>query len=55
MNGVLLAHWEHELLDDTVKIINECPFGVCEVKFYSILWSPKLGQRLCELSGTQSL
>ena len=49
MNGVLLAHWEHELLDDTVNIINECPFGVCEVKFYSILWAPKIGQKLCKL------
>ena len=49
MNGVLLAHWEHELLDDTVNIINECPFGVCEVQFYSILWAPKVGQKLCKL------
>jgi DNA-directed RNA polymerase I subunit RPA43 len=49
MNGVLLAHWEHELLDDTVSIINECPFGVCEVQFYSILWAPKIGQKLCKL------
>jgi DNA-directed RNA polymerase I subunit RPA43 len=49
MNGVLLAHWEHELLDDTVNIINECPFGVCEVQFYSILWAPKIGQKLCKL------
>ena len=47
MNGVLLAHWEHEFLDDTVKIINECPFGVCEVQFRSVLWAPKAGQRLC--------
>ena len=48
MNGVLLAHWEHEFLDDTVKIINECPFGVCDVQFRSVLWAPKAGQRLCE-------
>ena len=46
MGGVLLAHWEHEFLDDTVKIINECPFGVCEVQFRSIIWAPKLGQKL---------
>nr|WRH23604.1 DNA-directed RNA polymerase I subunit [Naematelia aurantialba] len=52
LNGVLLAHWEHEFMDDTVKFINECPFGVCEVQFRSILWAPKIGQRL---HGTHSL
>ncbi|ORY22628.1 hypothetical protein BCR39DRAFT_460421, partial [Naematelia encephala] len=52
LNGVLLAHWEHEFMDDTVKFINECPFGVCEVQFRSILWAPKIGQRLY---GTHSL
>lgn len=48
MGGVLLAHWEHEFVDETVKIINECPFGVCEVQFHSIVWAPKVGQVLCE-------
>ena len=47
MSGVLLAHWEHEFLDDTVKIVNECPFGICEVQFRSVIWAPRLGQRLC--------
>lgn len=46
MGGVLLAHWDHELIDDTVKLINECPYGICEVEFYSIIWAPKIGQRL---------
>ena len=48
MGGVLLAHWEHEFIDDTVKIVNECPFGVCEVQFRSVVWAPKLGQKLCK-------
>jgi len=48
MCGVLLAHGDHEFVDDTVKILNECPFGVCEVEFRSIVWAPKLGQRLCK-------
>ncbi|GMK56715.1 hypothetical protein CspeluHIS016_0305550 [Cutaneotrichosporon spelunceum] len=52
MGGVLLAHWGHEMLDDTVKIVNECPFGVCEVSFQSIIWAPKVGQ---VLHGTHSL
>ncbi|KAL7418815.1 hypothetical protein Q5752_006499 [Cryptotrichosporon argae] len=52
MGGVLLAHWEHGFLDDTVQIINECPFGVCEVEFHSIVWAPQIGQ---VLTGTHSL
>lgn len=52
LGGVLLAHWEHEFADDTVKLINECPFGVVEVQFHSIVWAPKVGQLL---SGTHSL
>lgn len=48
MNGVLLAHWDHSIPDDTVKIINECPFGVCEVQFCAIVWAPRVGQVLCE-------
>jgi hypothetical protein len=48
LSGVLLAHWEHEIIDDTVKLINECPFGVFEVEFRSIVWAPKIGQKLCE-------
>ena len=55
MGGVLLAHWEHEFADDTVQIINECPYGVCEIQFRSILWAPKVGQRLCEYLHTGSL
>ncbi|ORX34732.1 hypothetical protein BD324DRAFT_583103 [Kockovaella imperatae] len=52
MNGVLLAHWEHEFMDDTVKIINESPYGVCDVQFRSVTWAPKPGQRL---TGSHSL
>ncbi|EIW68031.1 hypothetical protein TREMEDRAFT_63917 [Tremella mesenterica DSM 1558] len=52
LRGVLLAHQQHEMMDDTVKIINECPFGVCEVEFEALVWAPKLGQRLY---GTHSL
>ncbi|OCF36187.1 hypothetical protein I316_02060 [Kwoniella heveanensis BCC8398] len=52
MSGVLLAHWDHEFIDDTVKLINECPFGIVEVEFRSILWAPKIGQKLY---GTHSL
>ena len=48
MEGVLLAHWEHDFLDSTSKIINESPFGVCDVTFRAIVWAPQLGQRLCE-------
>jgi len=48
LEGVLLAHWEHEFLDDTVKIIDECPYGVCEVMFFSVIWAPKVGMKLCE-------
>ncbi|WVQ93758.1 hypothetical protein IAU59_000835 [Kwoniella sp. CBS 9459] len=46
MSGVLLAHWDHEFIDDTVKLVNECPFGIVEVEFHSILWAPKIGQKL---------
>ncbi|KLT42804.1 hypothetical protein CC85DRAFT_245172 [Cutaneotrichosporon oleaginosum] len=52
MGGVLLAHWNHEVMDDTVKIVNECPYGVCEVSFHSIIWAPVVGQ---VLYGTHSL
>ena len=52
MEGVLLAHWEHEFLDDTVKIIDECPYGVCEVQFRSVVWAPKIGQKLCKSRST---
>ncbi|WVF66130.1 hypothetical protein IAT40_000869 [Kwoniella sp. CBS 6097] len=52
MSGVLLAHWDHEFIDDTVKLMNECPFGIVEVEFHSILWAPKIGQKLY---GTHSL
>jgi hypothetical protein len=45
---VLLAHWEHSFLDDTLKIIDECPYGVCEVEFRALVWAPQIGQRLCE-------
>lgn len=31
-----------------VRIINECPFGVVDVQFHSIVWAPKVGQVLCE-------
>lgn len=62
MGGVLLAHWDHQIGDDTVKIINECPFGVCEVTFASIIWAPRVGQKLCKcgmarltVDGTHSL
>lgn len=44
----MLAHWEHSFLDDTLKIIDECPFGVCEVEFRALVWAPQVGQRLCE-------
>lgn len=47
LDGVLLAHWKHLILDDTVKIINECPFGVCEAEFDALVWAPKIGQKLC--------
>ncbi|WVR03528.1 hypothetical protein IAU60_000520 [Kwoniella sp. DSM 27419] len=52
MGGVLLAHWDHDFVDDTVQLINECPFGVIEVEFHAILWAPKIGQKLY---GTHSL
>ncbi|WRT63747.1 uncharacterized protein IL334_000670 [Kwoniella shivajii] len=52
MGGVLLAHWDHEFADDSSKLINECPAGVIEVEFHSILWAPKIGQKLY---GTHSL
>ncbi|WWC58225.1 uncharacterized protein I303_100763 [Kwoniella dejecticola CBS 10117] len=52
MGGVLLAHWDHCFIDDSSKIINECPSGVIEVEFHSILWAPKIGQKLY---GTHSL
>ncbi|WWD22458.1 hypothetical protein CI109_106949 [Kwoniella shandongensis] len=52
MGGVLLAHWEHSFVDDTTKIMNECPFNIIEVEFHSILWAPKIGQKLY---GTHSL
>lgn len=47
MGGVLLAHWEHELVDDTVRLMNECPFGIAEIQFESIVWAPRIGQVLC--------
>ncbi len=46
LEGVLLAHWGHELDDQTVGIIGDCPYGVCEVEFQCILWAPKLDQKL---------
>ncbi|TYJ56729.1 hypothetical protein B9479_002499 [Cryptococcus floricola] len=46
MGGVLLAHWEHSFEDETAKIVGECPFGVVEVEFHSVLWAPKIGQKL---------
>ncbi|KAL1407075.1 hypothetical protein Q8F55_006488 [Vanrija albida] len=52
LGGVLLAHTKHEFVDDMVRIINECPFGVVEVQFHSIVWAPKVGQ---VLYGTHSL
>lgn len=52
MGGVLLAHWDHQFCDDSIKLINECPFGVTEVTFRSIVWAPRLGQ---VLQGTHSL
>ncbi|WVN90965.1 uncharacterized protein L203_106210 [Cryptococcus depauperatus CBS 7841] len=52
MGGVLLAHWDHSFEDDTAKIINECPFDVIKVRFHSILWAPKIDQKLY---GTHSL
>lgn len=48
LQGVLLAHWDITFMDETVQLINECPFGVAEVEFDSLVWAPKLGQRLCE-------
>jgi DNA-directed RNA polymerase I subunit RPA43 len=33
--------------DRTAEIINDCPFGVCEVEFNAVIWAPKVGQRLC--------
>ena len=47
LQGVLLAHWDHTFQDDTVQLINECPFGIAEVEFDSIIWAPKIGQKLC--------
>ncbi|WVQ80314.1 hypothetical protein IAT38_002419 [Cryptococcus sp. DSM 104549] len=52
MEGVLLAHWDHSFDDDTVKILNECPYAIITVEFHSILWAPKIGQKLY---GTHSL
>ncbi|KAK1926056.1 hypothetical protein DB88DRAFT_480527 [Papiliotrema laurentii] len=52
LEGVLLAHWDHKFCDDTVKIIDECPYGVGEVEFKTIVWAPKVGQKLY---GTHSL
>lgn len=52
MGGVLLAHWDHAFCDDSVKLINECPFGVTEITFRAIVWAPKVGQ---VLSGAHSL
>lgn len=50
LQGVLLAHWDHTFQDDTVQLISECPFGIAEVEFDSIIWAPKIGQKLCESS-----
>lgn len=47
VEGVLLSHWNHDFLDDTVGLINECPFGVVDVEFKTLVWAPKLGQKLC--------
>lgn len=48
VQGVLLAHWDHTFPDDTVQIINECPYGVLDVEVETIVWSPKVGQKMCE-------
>jgi DNA-directed RNA polymerase I subunit RPA43 len=47
VQGVLLAHWDHSFLDETLSLINECPFGVADIEFDTLIWAPKLGQRLC--------
>jgi DNA-directed RNA polymerase I subunit RPA43 len=47
VQGVLLAHWDHTFLDQTVNIINECPFGVADIEFEALIWAPKIGQKLC--------
>ncbi|KAI9635840.1 uncharacterized protein MKK02DRAFT_24769 [Dioszegia hungarica] len=52
VQGVLLAHWDHTFLDQTVNIINECPFGVADIEFEALIWAPKIGQKLY---GTHSL
>ncbi|KAK4683891.1 DNA-directed RNA polymerase I subunit RPA43, partial [Tremellales sp. Uapishka_1] len=46
MSGVLLAHWNHEFSDDTAGIIDDCPFAVCSLGFESIIWAPKIGQKM---------
>lgn len=48
LEGVLVAHYQHEILDNTLKIIDECPYGVGFVEFDAILWSPQVGQKLCQ-------
>lgn len=48
VKGVLLAHWDHTFLDESVNLINECPFGVADVEFETLIWAPKLGQKLRE-------
>jgi DNA-directed RNA polymerase I subunit RPA43 len=54
LDGILLAHWEHTYLDETASLINECPFGVVDVQFETLVWAPKLGQKLCKLSPLHS-
>lgn len=46
----MLSHWDHTFQDETVQLVNECPFGIAEVEFDSIIWAPKIGQKLCELN-----
>lgn len=33
-------------------MIDECPFGVADVQFETLIWAPKLGQKLCKLSSS---
>lgn len=49
LRGVMLSHSNAQFLSQTAKIINECPFAICDVGFDATVWSPQVGTKLSEL------
>lgn len=49
LRGVMLSHSNSRFLSQTAKIINECPFAICDVGFDATVWSPQVGSKLSEL------